>query len=220
MGSISSQAWLEASGLKSGGRSGFVTTQMMGWKKRWRLLGVSKNRGYPKMDGEHHGKPQLIHGWFGGKHPYFWKHPFKYGHLWFRTDPKNISRIGSFPQIGLKTKNIWNQHPGYVSLPECKKMDCYLGYQAICSQLNLSIFGGLCRESRCHIPPYRKRLSTPKCQLVGDSSQLAGGWSFPQKNQSKIHKTPKTFGHETGQMPWMCAAPPMDKELSEGYLKP
>ena len=43
--------------------------------------------------------------------------------------------------------------------------------------------GRLCRESRCHIPPYRKRLSTPKCRLVGDGLQFAGGWSFPQKNQ-------------------------------------
>ncbi len=27
------------------------------------------------MDGENNGKPLWTNGWFGGKHPYFWKHP-------------------------------------------------------------------------------------------------------------------------------------------------
>ena len=33
--------------------------------------------------------------------------------------PKNIGQIGSFPQIGMKIKNIWNHHPAgyYPSLP-------------------------------------------------------------------------------------------------------
>ena len=31
------------------------------------------------------------------------------------THPKNISQIGSFPQVGLKTKNIWNHHLVMVS---------------------------------------------------------------------------------------------------------
>ena len=27
------------------------------------------------------------------------------------THLKNLSQIGSFPQVGMKTKNIWNHHP-------------------------------------------------------------------------------------------------------------
>ena len=27
------------------------------------------------------------------------------------THLKNISQIGSFPQVGMKIKNIWNHHP-------------------------------------------------------------------------------------------------------------
>ena len=36
---------------------------------------------------------------------------------WFQ--PKNIGQIGSFPQIGMNVKNIWNHHPAgyYPSLP-------------------------------------------------------------------------------------------------------
>ena len=29
----------------------------------------------------------------------------------FLTHPKNISQIGSFPQIGMKIKHIQNHHP-------------------------------------------------------------------------------------------------------------
>ena len=30
------------------------------------------------------------------------------------THLKNISQIGSFPQVGVKIKNIWNHHPENV----------------------------------------------------------------------------------------------------------
>ena len=33
------------------------------------------------------------------------------------THLKNISQIGSFPQIGVKIKNIWNHHPDVFDLP-------------------------------------------------------------------------------------------------------
>ena len=31
----------------------------------------------PKMDGENNGKAYFLMGWFEGKTPYFWKHPYK-----------------------------------------------------------------------------------------------------------------------------------------------
>ena len=36
------------------------------------------------------------------------------------THLKNISEIGSFPQVGVKIKNIWNQHLDSVCLPVFK----------------------------------------------------------------------------------------------------
>ena len=30
------------------------------------------------------------------------------------TDLKNISQIGSFPQVGMKIKNIWNSEPDNI----------------------------------------------------------------------------------------------------------
>ena len=30
------------------------------------------------------------------------------------TDLKNISQIGSFPQVGMKIKNIWNREPDNI----------------------------------------------------------------------------------------------------------
>ena len=36
------------------------------------------------------------------------------------THLKNISQIGSFPQVGVKIKNIWNHQPDYISqIPPC-----------------------------------------------------------------------------------------------------
>ena len=32
------------------------------------------------------------------------------------TPLKNISQIGSFPQVGVKIKNIWNHHPVYIHI--------------------------------------------------------------------------------------------------------
>ena len=41
-------------------------------------MGVSKNRGkHPKMDGENKGTPYFLVDDFGGKNPYFWKHPYE-----------------------------------------------------------------------------------------------------------------------------------------------
>ncbi len=34
------------------------------------------------------------------------------------THLKNISQIGSFPQIGMKIKNIWNHHPEIVGFKQ------------------------------------------------------------------------------------------------------
>ena len=41
-------------------------------------------------------------------HPYTW-------HYWLvvSTHLKNISQVGSFPQVGVKIKNIWNHHLDY-----------------------------------------------------------------------------------------------------------
>ena len=36
--------------------------------------------------------------------------PFKENWLVVSTHLKNISQIGSFPQVGVKIKNIWNHH--------------------------------------------------------------------------------------------------------------
>ena len=38
-------------------------------------------------------------------------HIIRYIYLVVSTHSKNISQIGSFPQVGLKIKNIWNHHP-------------------------------------------------------------------------------------------------------------
>ena len=32
------------------------------------------------------------------------------------TQLKNISQIGSFPQVGVKIKNVWNHHPEKIHL--------------------------------------------------------------------------------------------------------
>ena len=45
-------------------------------------MDVSKNRGKtPKMDGENNGNAYEQMGWFGGKTPYFWKHPYVYTYI-------------------------------------------------------------------------------------------------------------------------------------------
>ena len=38
------------------------------------------------------------------------ENPIKMDVLGVSTSLKNISKIGSFPQIGVKIKNIWNHH--------------------------------------------------------------------------------------------------------------
>ena len=34
---------------------------------------------------------------------------------WFQPPLKNISQIGSFPQVGVQIKNLWNHHPPILS---------------------------------------------------------------------------------------------------------
>ena len=56
-----------------------------------------KDRGKtPKMDGENHGKPYEQMDDLGGKHPYFWKHPYPQGMLFFWrkwTPEKKITQM-------------------------------------------------------------------------------------------------------------------------------
>ena len=70
-------------------------------------MDVSKNRRKtPKMDGEKNGKP-YYNGWFGGKHPYFWKHP--YNHQFFpwksSTESSNPVVDCAIDDILLESKN-------------------------------------------------------------------------------------------------------------------
>ena len=49
------------------------------------------------------------------------------------THLKNISQIGSFPQVGVKIKNCWNHHPAKIVLVvqqiiPCRSMQCNQGY--------------------------------------------------------------------------------------------
>jgi len=44
----------------------------------------------------------------------------KYSQLVVSTHLKNISEIGSFPQVGMKIKNIWKHHLDSVYLPVFK----------------------------------------------------------------------------------------------------
>ena len=52
-------------------------------------------------------------------------HGFKNNYLVVSTHLKNISQIGSFPQVGVKMKNIWNHHPDtlYKHIPKMAWMN-------------------------------------------------------------------------------------------------
>jgi len=49
---------------------------------------------------------------------------------WISTHLKNISQIGSSPQVGVKIKNIGNSHPNtcYVYYKELCKRDKFIGH--------------------------------------------------------------------------------------------
>ena len=40
---------------------------------------------------------------------------------WLVVSAHNISQNGNLPHLGMKIKNIWNHHPGYVSITFCKE---------------------------------------------------------------------------------------------------
>ena len=69
-----------------------------------KYMGVSKNRGTPVYNG----KPYW-NGWFGGKTPYFWKHPYQSLPYWELTYP--LPKVDDFPfpfRWHMLPKKHWN----------------------------------------------------------------------------------------------------------------
>ena len=71
---------------------------------------------------------------FGGKNHNKLKKPPPRKNLWLvvSTDLKNISQIGSFPQVRMKIKNIWNHQPDLFFFPSGHLFDTSQGKKSSC----------------------------------------------------------------------------------------
>ena len=123
------------------------------------------------------------------------------------TQLKNISENGSFPQVGVNIKNIWNHHPDHYKdpfFPNQYFMESNVrGFLTVTSFRKsaklvapfwVSRLMGWRRKPMASWQEWIQRQRTPSTRRFGWNHFLVGGWTNPSEEYSSNWKSPANRG--------------------------